>query len=316
MKIWTKDEIVERFDMERAIYMMEQGFIAYSRKKVQVPPTQNFQFDSVKGECCIKSAYVDGAENFAVKVSSGFYNNAQLGLPSNSGLIVLFSAKTGAPVALLQDEGWLTCVRTAIAGQLAARALAPREIQGIGVIGMGVQARLQLEYLKPVTECREVHAWKPCKEQFVRFTTDMSALGFNVHVHDTAEGVAAKANLIVTATPSRDVLLKSEWVRNGTHITAVGADTPGKRELDPRIVGRASVIVVDSIGQCSKYGEISHALSAGLIQANQLLELGSLLASGRRGRDDLNAAEITIADLTGVAIQDAQIADSVVVGGV
>ncbi|CAB3804602.1 ornithine cyclodeaminase family protein [Paraburkholderia fynbosensis] len=312
MKIWTKDEIVARFDMERAVRMVEQGLIAYSRKTAQVPPIQNFRFESSNGECCIKSAYVDGAATFAVKVSSGFYNNPAAGLPSNDGLVMLFSAKTGAPVALLQDEGWLTCVRTAIAGQLVARALAPHEVHGIGIIGTGVQARLQLEYLRTVTSCRDVHVWEPNAERRLRFADDMSVFGFSVHAYESAEGVAINSNLIVTATPSREALLKSQWVQDGTHITAVGADGPGKQELDAWIVGRADVIVVDSIAQCSKYGEVSHALSAGLIQEERLIELGTLLASGKRGRDDSQGEQITVADLTGVAVQDAQIADSVV----
>lgn len=312
MKIWTKDEIVARFKTDRAVRMIEAGFIAYSRKTVQVPPVQNFQFDSANGDCCVKSAYMDGAETFAVKVSTGFYDNPKLDLPSNNGLIVLFSAKTGEPVALLQDEGWLTCVRTAIAGQLAARLLAPRNVRGIGIIGTGVQARLQLEYLKPVTDCRHVFVWGPTQKNCEQFREDMSAAGFKVRVMNTAEGVAANANLIVTTTPSREALLQSGWVRDGTHLTAVGADGAGKQELDPAIVGRAGLIAVDSIQQCSKYGEVSHALSAGLIQAGQLHELGNLLDAKRRARDDSNAALITLADLTGVAVQDAQIANSVV----
>jgi ornithine cyclodeaminase len=128
---------------------------------------------------------------------------------------------------------------------------------------------------------------------------------------DSAQAVAANANLIVTTTPSRAPLLRSDWIRNGTHITAVGADSAGKQELDPAIVARAGVIVVDSIDQCSKYGEISHALSAGLINKEQLLELGALLDAGRRARDDTDPAQITVADLTGVAVQDVQIAASV-----
>ncbi|MDB5830952.1 MAG: ornithine cyclodeaminase [Caballeronia sp.] len=311
MKIWTKDEIIARFNMERAVRMIEEGFVAYSRKTVQVPPVQNFQFDSANGDCCVKSAYVDGAAAFAVKVSTGFYDNPKQGLPSNNGLIVLFSATTGEPVALLQDEGWLTCVRTALAGQLAARLLAPREVHGIGIIGSGEQARLQLEYLQPVTGCRDVFVWGPTAKNRGLFAEEMSARGFNVRAMDSAEAVAANANLIVTTTPSRAPLLRSDWIRNGTHITAVGADGAGKQELDPAIVARAGVIVVDSIDQCSKYGEISHALAAGLIQPEQLLELGALLDAGQRARDDTDPAQITVADLTGVAVQDVQIAASV-----
>ncbi|PFH20709.1 ornithine cyclodeaminase family protein [Burkholderia sp. JKS000303] len=315
MKIWSKDEIVAKFDVERAVRMIEKGFVAYSQKAVLVPPIQNFYFPAANGDCCIKSAYVDGAATFAVKVSAGFYDNPSRGLPSNSGLVMLFSATTGEPVALLKDEGWLTSVRTAIAGQLAARALAPRNVHGIGVIGTGDQARLQLEYLKAVTPCRAVHVWGPDQAQGERFVADMSAHGFDVRLHATPEPVARNANLIVTATPSREALLKSGWIAGGTHITAVGADGPGKQELDPGIVGRAGAIVVDSIEQCSKYGEISHALSAGLIRAEVLVELGNVLAQGGRARDDADPAQITIADLTGVAVQDAQIADSIVSNG-
>ncbi|NWK80200.1 ornithine cyclodeaminase family protein [Aquitalea sp. LB_tupeE] len=312
MKIWNKEEIIAKFDIDRATNLIEKGFVAYSKKAVLVPPVQNFYFKTANGDCCIKSAYVEGSENFAVKVSAGFYNNSSIGLPSNSGLVMIFSAKTGLPVALLKDEGWLTGVRTAIAGQLVARILAPRVVKGIGVIGTGDQARLQLEYLKSVTTCREVHVWGPDAQQGERFVTVMTAQGFTVHLHKSPEPVARNANLIVTATPSREALLKSEWISAGTHITAVGADSQGKQELDPQIVARAGVIVVDSIEQCSKYGEVSHAVDAGLIQLDMLKELGNVLSQGGRARDDVNEMQITIADLTGVAVQDAQIAESVV----
>ncbi|CAE6857086.1 ornithine cyclodeaminase family protein [Paraburkholderia aspalathi] len=316
MKIWSRDEIIARFDVDRAVRMIEQGFIAYSRGTAQVPPVQNFQFADANGDCCVKSAYVDGSQSFAIKVSSGFYDNPKRGLPSNSGFVVLCSATTGVPVALLQDEGWLTCVRTAIAGQLAARVAAPRDVKAIGIIGAGEQARLQLEYLKPVTACRKVHVWSPSEALSASFAEDMTGLGFVVDVQHSAEVVAANTNLIVTATPSRQVLLQSAWIRGGTHITAVGADAAGKQELDPDIVARAAAIVVDSIAQCSRYGEVSHALAAGLIQIDRLTELGAALESGLRVRNDADPMQITIVDLTGVAVQDAQIADSVVVDSI
>jgi ornithine cyclodeaminase len=228
VKIWSKDEIVARFDVDRAVRMIEQGFIAYSRGTAQVPPVQNFQFADANGDCCIKSAHIDGARTFAIKISSGFYDNPKQGMPSNSGFVVLCSATTGVPVALLQDEGWLTCIRTAIAGQLAARVAAPRNVTAIGIIGAGEQARLQLEYLKPVTACREVHVWSPSVALSTSFAENMAGLGFVVNVQHSAEAVAVNANLIVTATPSRQALLRTAWIRGGTHITAVGADAPGK----------------------------------------------------------------------------------------
>jgi ornithine cyclodeaminase len=311
MRIWTKEEIIVRFDADRALRMIEEGFIAYSRKTVQAPSAQNFQFEAANGDCCVKSAYVEGTDTFSVKISSGFYDNGRRGLPTNDGMIIVLSAMTGQPVALLQDEGWLTCVRTALAGRLAARLMAPREVHGIGILGNGDQARAQLEHLTPVTACRDVYVWGRSVEKSERFSADMVALGFNVRLAKTPEDVAAKANLIVTTTPSREVLLRSSWIRPGTHITAVGADGGGKRELDPAIIGRAGAIVVDSIGQCSQYGDVSYALKAGLIGVDRLLELGTALDQQRRVRDDADPKQITVADLTGIAVQDAQVANSV-----
>ncbi|HXZ07997.1 MAG TPA: ornithine cyclodeaminase family protein [Paraburkholderia sp.] len=311
MKVWTKDEIVARFDAARAVSMIEDGLIASSRGQVQLPPVQNFQFTDADGDCCVKSAYVAGAETFVVKVSTGFYRNPSRGLPSNNGLMLAFSAHTGEPVALLQDEGWLTCVRTALAGQIVARLLAPSAVEAIGVIGTGEQARLQLEHLMPVTACRTVYVWGRGEAQLQAFAHYAETLGFRVHTTQDAQTVAQHARLIVTTTPSRGPLLLREWIHPGTHITAVGADGPGKQELDPTIIGAANLVVADSIAQCVAYGEISHAVSAGLVAKDTLIELGAALAAGRRLRE--HDDQITVADLTGVAVQDSAIAGSVLV---
>jgi ornithine cyclodeaminase len=309
MKILTKDEIVARFDAARAVRMIEEGFIASSRGQVQLPPVQNFQFAEVDSDCCIKSAHVVGAETFVVKVSTGFYRNPARGLPSNNGLMLAFSAQTGEPVALLQDEGWLTCVRTALAGQIVARLLAPENVEAIGIVGTGEQARLQLEHLMPVTSCRTVYVWGRGQSQLQAFSTYAEELGFRVHATQDAQVVTQHARLIVTTTPSREPLLLREWIRPGTHITAVGADGPGKQELDPAIAGAADIVVADSIAQCAAYGEISHAVKAGLLVKDGVIELGAALATARRLRQ--NDDQITVADLTGVAVQDSAIAGSV-----
>jgi ornithine cyclodeaminase len=140
----------------------------------------------------------------------------------------------------------------------------------------------------------------------------MAGIGFEVSAMRAAREVAERSNLIVTSTPTRTPFLFADSIQPGTHITAVGADQAGKQELDPGIVARAGAIVVDSITQCSEYGEISHALNAGLIRLESLVEIGTVLASGQRARDDSDATQITLADLTGVAVQDAQIAFSIV----
>ncbi|MBV4491533.1 ornithine cyclodeaminase family protein [Pseudomonas oryzicola] len=305
MRLFSKAQIVASLDPEVALRCLEQGFIAFSAGKAQVPPVQGFAFPGANGDCCIKSAYIEGSATFTVKLSTGFYDNPGKGLPSNDGLMLVLSAHTGQPLALLHDEGWLTGMRTALAGRIAARLLAPPRVSAIGILGTGMQARMQLEQLGAITDCRQVMVWGRQDSELAAYRAFARALGYEVRItHDAAE-VAAAANLIVCTTPSRQPLLLSEWVRPGTHITAVGADAPGKQELDPALVARADRIIVDSVAQCSQYGEVAHALSSGQIDTKQLIELGTLLASGAHGRE--HAAQITLADLTGVAVQDAQI---------
>lgn len=305
MNVYSQQQIISALNLTEAAQQVAQGFVAFSKGQVKVPPVQNFVFPQANGDCCIKSAWVEGEDTFTVKISTGFYDNPSKGLESNDGLMLVLSAQTGQPLALLQDGGWLTCIRTALAGQIAAKALAPSNIQAIGIVGTGMQARMQLEQLTAVTDCRDVIVWGRRQSELDAYRDFAEALGFGVETTLNAQQLALKANLIVTTTPSREPLLKSEWIRPGTHITAVGADTLGKQELDPALVGRADVIVVDSIAQCSQYGEISHALKAGLIDKQQLLELGQVLAGDVSGRT--NDQQITIVDLTGVAVQDAQI---------
>ncbi|MDM3888717.1 ornithine cyclodeaminase family protein [Pseudomonas sp. BCRC 81390] len=305
MRCFSKAQIVASLDPEVALRCLEQGFIAFSAGKVQVPPVQGFSFPGANGDCCVKSAYVEGSATFTVKISTGFYDNPGKDLPSNDGLMLVLSAHTGQPLALLQDEGWLTGMRTALAGRIAARLLAPPQVTAIGMLGTGMQARMQLEQLGAITDCRQVVVWGRQDSGLAAYRAFARAQGYDVRTTQDAAEVAGAANLIVCTTPSRQPLLRSEWVRPGTHITAVGADGPGKQELDPALVARAARIVVDSVAQCSQYGEVAHALRSGQIDTTQLIELGTLLASGAPGRE--HADQITLADLTGVAVQDAQI---------
>ncbi|MNM48904.1 ornithine cyclodeaminase [compost metagenome] len=307
MKVFSKAQIIASLDPGQAVHRLEEGFIAYSEGKAQVPPVQAFAFPGANGDCCVKSAYIEGSATFTVKLSTGFYDNPAKGLPSNDGLMLVLCAFTGQPLALLQDEGWLTGMRTALAGRIAARLLAPAQVNAIGILGTGTQARMQLEQLAAVTDCRQVIAWGRHDSGLAAYSAFARGLGYEVRTTRDAAEVAGAANLIVCTTPSRQPLLHSEWVQPGTHITAVGADAPGKQELDPALVARADRIIVDSLAQCRQYGEVAHALNGGQIDANQLIELGTLLAGRAQGRE--HDGQITLADLTGVAVQDAQISN-------
>ncbi|SCK30190.1 ornithine cyclodeaminase family protein [Vogesella sp. LIG4] len=309
MKVLGKAEILQAFRPALALRLLREGFIAYSAGQVQLPPVQHFGFDAGQGDCCIKSGYLDGDDLFAVKVSAGFYHNQQHGLANNQGLIMTFSARTGAPQALLLDEGVLTGLRTALTGRLVAEVMAPLRVDAIGVLGTGLQARLQLEALHEALPCRRVWVWGKSETELARFIKPFAEQGYDMRPTLDAREVARHCQYIVCCTPSTSPLLQAEWIAPGTHITALGADAVGKQELATELVVRADVLVADSVEQCTGFGELQHAFAAGLIDVGRVRELGTVLAGRQpgRGRPD----DITIADLTGLAIQDVQIAKSV-----
>lgn len=288
---------------------IESGFSAYSRGAAVVPPVGELLFAEPPGDVHIKYGYLKGGEYYVVKIASGFYRNPSQGLPSSNGLMLLFCQRTGTLECVLLDEGYLTDVRTGIAGAIAAKYLAPRHVHCIGIIGTGIQARMQLRCLRLVSDCRRVVVCGRNSDRIDRYRTEMTAEGFSVDTTCDPGEVAARCNLIVTATVASSPLLWSAQVRPGTHITAVGADAPYKQELDPRILLEADLVVADSIPQCRERGEIAHALRAGLIDPGILLELGQIISGEKQGRSE--ERQVTVADLTGVAVQDIQIAQAV-----
>jgi ornithine cyclodeaminase len=222
---------------------------------------------------------------------------------------MLFDAATGVPVAVLLDEGRLTDIRTAVAGAIAAKWLAPKKVEAIGVIGTGIQARLQVSQLMAVTACRTLCVYGRKREAVDAYCREKKQDGFDAVACATPAEVAARANLIVTATPAIAPLLRAQDIRPGTHITAVGADTPEKNEIAADVFAKADRIVADSVSQCSTRGEIHHALAKGAIGPERIVELGTIIVGDAPGRQ--HDSEITIADLTGVAVQDIKIAQAV-----
>jgi ornithine cyclodeaminase len=288
---------------------IEDGFKAYSRGEAVIPPVGEMLFEDPPGEMHIKYGYIKNQDFAVIKIAGGFYENVKMGLPSTDGLMLMFSQKTGQLEAVLLDEGYLTNVRTAAAGAAAAKYLAPKNIKAVGVFGAGVQGRMQAEFLKPLTSCRDIWAWGLNEEETALYKKDMEASGFNVRTTLDPEEAAAHANLFITATPSKKPLIKAGWIKPGTHITAMGSDTPEKQELDPDILAAADIVVADSIAQSSLRGEIFHAVKAGAVSKDKIQELGQVISepSLQRQTED----QITVADLTGVAVQDIKIAAAV-----
>ena len=309
MRTITLAEIREALQGVDLVPGMESAFVAYSTGKAVVPPVGELLLPDAQADVHIKYGYIVGEPYYVIKVASGFYGNPERGLPSSNGLMLVFSRTTGELVAILLDEGYLTDLRTGAAGAVAAKHLAPKTVRRIGIVGSGTQARYQLRMLKPVVTCRAVLAWGRHPERLERYRAEMTAEGFAVATTTDVREVMATCDLIVTCTASRAPLLLRDQLRPGIHITAVGADTPGKQELDPLILRRAEVVVADSLSQCVERGEIAHALRSRCLRPDDVVELGAVIAGKAPGR--LSEEDITVADLTGVAVQDIEIARTV-----
>ena len=306
MKIIKLDRMKEALRTINIISAIEAGFAAYSAGKAVVPPVGEMVFDDPPGDVHIKYGYLRGEKYYVIKIASGFYENPQLNLPSNNGLMLLFNRQTGELLSILLDEGYLTDVRTAAAGAITAKYLAPKQVQRIGIFGTGVQGRMQLQYLQSIVDCRDVIVWGRHQQNLDAYREAMEPQGYTITTTRDADEVAASCSLIVTATPAKTPFLHAKPIQKGTHITAMGSDTPEKNELAPEILRRADVVVADSITQCMVRGETAHAIKAKAIKEEDLIELGDVLSGKKAGRT--SKEQITVADLTGVAVQDIQIA--------
>jgi ornithine cyclodeaminase len=308
-KIFTLDQIKEVLKDIEPLQAIERGFVAYSQGKVVVPPIGELIFKEPPGDVHIKYGYIADDEYYVIKIASGFYENCKLNLPTHNGLMLVFKQKTGELVCILLDEAHLTNVRTAAAGAVVAKYLAPKNVECIGIFGAGTQGRMQVEYLESIVDCKDAIVWGINQKELDLYREDMEPFGFNLKTTLDAKDIPENCNLIVTATPSKSPLLSAEQIKKGTHITAVGADTAEKNELDPRILQKADRIVADSVDQCLLRGEIYQAIKAGMISEENIVELGNVIVKKELQRS--SDEEITVADLTGVAVQDIQISKAV-----
>jgi ornithine cyclodeaminase len=223
-------------------------------------------------------------------------------------MMLLFDQKTGKPIAILLDNGYLTDVRTAIAGRICARQFS-NKITGIGVIGTGTQAKIQLEYLSSITDCKKVILWGRSVKKTKKYKKTMIEYGFDVKISSSIDFLSKNCNLIILATSSKKPLLLKEHLRPGMNIVAVGSDTELKRELGAGILSIADLIITDSLSQCRLRGEISHSLKNNEIKIDDVRELGKVLDKTIEGRTQKK--QIIVSDLTGVAVQDIKIASKV-----
>lgn len=308
MTILTEAELrkIVKLDLD-AVACVENAFRALATLPVAMPPILRLDIPEHRGEVDVKTAYVPGIDGFAIKISPGFFDNPKLGLPSVNGMMVLLSSKTGLVEALLLDNGYLTDIRTAAAGAVAAKHLSRADSSVAAIFGAGVQAGLQLEALMLVRPITEARIWARDAAKAEAAADALSErLGIAVHAEPDAAKAAADADVIVTTTPSTEPLIKPGFVSAGQHITAMGSDAEHKNEIAPAILRMADLYVADSAKQTRRLGELHHAIAAGVMAADaEITELGHI-AGERHGRR--SGSDITIADLTGTGVQDTAIA--------
>lgn len=283
---------------------MKEALIAQARGECDTPMPMHLGVAAEKAEIHVKGSTRAGAKCFAMKVASTFPNNRERGLSTSNGMMLLFSAETGDPLAYFADRGEMTDLRTAAVSATMTRALGRRD-ETIGIIGAGIQGRLQAQMHAEVLPLKRIFIHDVVAERMENYASDMKKLlpGVKVVACTSAVELAANAKLIITVTPSRTPHFTADNIRPGTQINAVGADTSGKNELDPDILKQATLLLVDSVSQCERLGELQHAPDA----RNKAVEMGTYLASPT----PVDVDAVTVADFTGLGVEDLFIAQYV-----
>ncbi len=305
-----KPQIMTLFDFDTAVQRIHDAYIASAEGNVQTGEVVHLAFAEANGDCHVKSGYIAGTASYVIKIASGFYDNPAKGLPSSNGMMLAFSATTGETLAILRDEGWLTDMRTAIGGALATRALARADATEVLIIGAGIQARFQAICLAKLMTDRALnfHIWARDASAAQTLSTDLNAAGYSaIPVPDLNAAIGA-ADIITTTTTATTPLFADGLVRKGSHVTAIGADCPGKQELPTKLVAAASLRVCDMASQSLHHGEFqsAHRNDASL----QVTELGHILSGEQIGRT--SDENITVVDLTGIAAQDIAITQTII----
>ncbi|HEY9245899.1 MAG TPA: alanine dehydrogenase [Candidatus Methanoperedens sp.] len=300
--LWlNKNEVESLLDMKGALIVVEEAFRQHGLKKVQIPPKLYLYFKKHNGDLRTMPAYLEVQDIAGVKIVNVHPDNPKIGFPTVMALVILNSTETGAPVAVM-DGTYLTDMRTGAAGGIAVKYLARKDSGTVGFIGTGNQAKAQLLAINEVINIDEIKAFSISEKSNIAFKEEMEKrVNCDITVKRNIRD-ACDCDILVTTTPSRNPIVMNEWIAGGTHINAIGADAPGKEELDPLILKRARIIV-DDIPQASHSGEINVPLSGGLIGQKDILgELGEVITGRLKVR--IKDSDITVFDSTGLAIQD------------
>jgi len=306
--ILTENDVKRLLSMEEVMEAVELAFAEQGTKRTQISPKTYLPYQKYNGDVRTMSAYLEGLDISAVEVSNVHEDNrARFKMPTVMAIILMIEPKNGAPIAIVGGTH-ITAMRTGAAGGIAAKHLARKDPKIVGLIGAGVQARTQLMAMLTVFgSLEEVRVWsrtKHTREEFLAYVKKEEGKRITRVVPvERPEDAVRGSDIIVTATPSKAPIVLGDWIKPGMHVNSIGADAPGKQELDPAILKKAKV-VVDDLEHASYSSEINVPLSQGQLDLKDIWgSLGEIVAGLKQGRksDD----EITVFASTGLAIQDA-----------
>lgn len=300
------EELARRLvSVEDAIGAVERTFAAMARGEARNYPVVREVVGHQDAVFGVKTGADVSVPFLGLKAGGYWPNNMGKGLTNHQSATLLFDPETGRASALV-SANYLTGLRTGAASAIATKYLSRPDAETLGIIGTGGQSVYQLKATLAVRPIRRVLAWDPSPANLDRFGESVRELGLDYAPQGERQAVAAGADVLITVTPSQQALVEKDWVRPGTHISAMGADTKGKQELEPTLVAAASIFV-DEAAQAVTIGECQHAYAAGLIGDDDVrASLGGVIAGMREGRR--SADEITLFDGTGVALQDLVVA--------
>lgn len=298
------EEIKSLLSMDEVINVVEEAFKEKGFGRVQMPPKPYLFFEKYNGDLRVMPSYLEKFDVSAVKIVNSHPENPKQGFPTVMATIILINPKTGVPLAIM-DGTWITAMRTGAASGVATKYLARKNSRRLGLVGAGAQAYTQLMAMSRVLKLEEVKVWSLGEENAKAFVERVKGEYSNVDflAVKTVKEAVENCDVVVTSTPSRKPLVMVDWVGAGTHINAIGADAPGKQELDPKILKKAK-IVLDDWEQGCHGGGVNVPLAEGIISREDIYgEIGEVVTGKKAGRtsDD----EITVFVSTGLAIQDA-----------
>ncbi len=311
MRVVPLEAFRDKIPFSVAIAAVERGFRALGRGEAALPDPMVLELREQQAEVHVKGAHLAGGRHIVLKVATGFYRNRARGLPSGDGMFLLLDADTGVPAALLEEHGYLTDFRTAAAVALTLKYLAPKDTPEALLVGAGALARLTARAMVAQMPLARLTLWNRNRERAEALAKELGQAVETRIAPALESAVRDHHRVIVTATASTTPLVMASWVGPGTHVTSVGTGSPEKIELEPALLARADKLVADRVFQTERYGNLHHAIAAGVVTREKVYaELGDLAAGRLPGRE--SASEITVADLTGVGVQDAAIAQAVV----